>query len=118
MANKPEVEVPDLSMFKTILTPEKLALIKNSPERSAFVKEYSAKLANDPSFMKLVEGMLKPHAHQAESSALVSEFQSYGWEPTTISADAIGSAAQPKRAGAAAAAAMVAQKLDEHSVEI
>ena len=107
MANKPEVEVPDLSLFKTILTPEKLALIKNSPERSAFVREYSAKLANDPSFMKLVEGMLKPHAHQAESRVLVSEFQSYGWEP--ISDDAIGSAAQPKRAAAAAAAAMVAQ---------
>ncbi len=96
---------PDLSALKAILTPERLNYIKNHHAESAFVKDFSARLAKDPTFMKHVESMLQSQGNRLDSEKLVTQFKSHGWEP--LASDELPSPKQAAAAVGAAVAAMV-----------
>jgi hypothetical protein len=103
-----ESEYPDLSALKSILTPERLTQIARDPQRVQFVKEYSAKLAADPVFLKSIEAMFKSHAHQEESKRLIREIESHGWTSASPIHPDLPSPTQQAAAVATAVAAMVA----------
>jgi hypothetical protein len=90
---------PHLSALREFLTPERLALIKNDPERVALVKEISKMLARNPAFMKSVESMSREQESEVKNLLSPEDAKSFGWE------DALK---PPSPAQAAAAAAILA----------
>jgi hypothetical protein len=96
---------PSFESFQQFLTPERIAYIKSNPERQAFVKQLSEKLARDPVFMKAVEEMLQSHGAEIQKSHVASfDLATFGWSP---SPEAMPSPRAAAAAVGAAAAAMV-----------
>jgi hypothetical protein len=96
---------PNLTALKSLLTPEKLDYLHRSPEHSAYVKQFAARLAKEPLFMKHAEAMLKAHGADLEGDHIIKQFASFGWEPGGT--EELPSAKHAAAAVAAAVAAMV-----------
>ncbi len=85
-----------------LLTAERVALLKSSPERLALIRDFTARMSRDPLFMSLVESTLRDSTAQHDRDKIAAfDPTTFGWEPEP-------DLPKPKAAAAAVAAAVAA----------